>query len=465
MKNKQKELNTSQYIVKERIKLGEKIAYGLGDVAINIIWSGISGFATYYYTNSAGLAAAAIGTMFLISRILDGISDILMGLIVDRTKSKHGKSRAWVLWMAIPFGLVAFLAFSIPPGWGSVAKLIYAYITYNLASTIIFTAISVSYSSLMTRITDNEIDRTSLSAFRMFGAMICGLAINIIVIPLVNGLGGGQKGWSITFAILGVISAILFFICFAGTKERVGSSVAGEEKKDDVPVKEALKALVKNKFWLNRAVNSLTSSIIMAGTGVNVYYAAYWLNNEEAVGIISIVNVLPMIVTMLLSTYISRVMSKRNMSIMAAVISMVGLVIQAINPGSLVTVLAGCAVRGIGTGLLSAISWVMMAEVVDYGEWKTGVRSEGLVFSAISFGQKVGAGLGSAMLGWALAIGGFDAAAAVQTESAKNSILAVFTYIPFVLQIIILILSVLYTVEKQMPQIREDLLKKRTETN
>jgi GPH family glycoside/pentoside/hexuronide:cation symporter len=163
--------------VTERIKLKEKLAYGLGDVACNVVWSGVGSFATYYYTNSAGLAAAAVGTMFLVSRIFDGISDIIMGIIIDRTRTRFGKARPWLLWMALPFGISGFLLFSVPQSWGVGAKLVYAYITYNLLSTVIYTAVNLSYGALNALITDDSRDRTLLNIFRMLGAVFCGIMV------------------------------------------------------------------------------------------------------------------------------------------------------------------------------------------------------------------------------------------------------------------------------------------------
>ena len=217
-KESTKELN---YRVKEKISLREKISYGLGDFAGNIVWSSVAGYGVYYYTNSAGIAAAAIGTMFMISRVFDGLSDILMGLIIDRTKSKHGKARPWLLWMAIPFGIATALMFSVPPAFTPIAKLVYAYITYNLLSAVIFTAINQSYSTLSALITDNVKDRTHLNIARMAMAMVCSIAINFIVIPLVNKMGGTPQAWTITFSILAVVAVLLFYVVFFNNQRTI----------------------------------------------------------------------------------------------------------------------------------------------------------------------------------------------------------------------------------------------------
>jgi GPH family glycoside/pentoside/hexuronide:cation symporter len=210
-----------------RISLREKLAYGLGDVASNVVWSAAGAFLTYYYTNVVGIAAAAAGTIMLISRIFDGVSDIIMGGIIDKTKSKFGKARPWLLWMAGPFALAAFLLFAVPRNWSDTAKVIYAFITYNLMSTVVYTAINLPYGVMNAMMTDNLKDRTQLNIFRMMGALTMGIAANMSVVPLVKVFGNGNetdpRGWTLTFIMLGIIAACLFLLCFFGTKERIKS--------------------------------------------------------------------------------------------------------------------------------------------------------------------------------------------------------------------------------------------------
>ena len=452
------------YRVKEKISVREKFSYGLGDFAGNIIWSSVAGYGVFYYTNSAGIAAAAIGTLFMLSRIFDGFSDILMGLIIDRTHSKHGKARPWLLWMAIPFGLATALMFSVPPSFSPIAKLIYAYITYNLVSTVIFTAINQSYSTLSALITDNVRDRTHLNIARMAMAMICSIAINFMVMPLVNKMGGTPQAWTITFSILGVVAAILFFITFANTKERVHEAVEGESKieKKHIPVKPALKALFTNKYWVNRVAFGMMITIATGTSGANVYFASYWLGDSTKVGVISLALVFPMIISLTLVTALTTKIGKRNTSVIGIFILIIGMTMQLLAPSSLAMVLLGSAVRGLGTGLATAIIGVMLADTIDYGEWKSGLRTDGLVFSASSFGTKVGSGLSTALLGWMLAWGGFNAAAAAQSGSAMTAILASFTILPLVCSVIALILNLIYNLDKKMPKILDDL---RTRSN
>jgi GPH family glycoside/pentoside/hexuronide:cation symporter len=449
-------------IVTERLKIREKAAYGLGDVASNVVWSSVGSFATFYYTNSAGMAAAAIGTMFLISRIFDGLSDILMGLIIDRTRSKYGKARPWLLWMAVPFGIAAVLLYSVPAGWGPGAKLIYAYITYNLLSTIVYTAINLSYGTMTALITDDSRDRTHLNIFRMIGAVIGGTTVSMIVMPMVNGFGGNGGAWQKTFAILGGIAVVLFVLCFAGTKERVGAST----KKEDVPpVKIAFKALLKNKYWYIVTLNSVVLAVGTALGGVNVYFAKYWLGDEELVGLLSIAFALPLFIALVFMTPLSVKFGKRNICMAGTVVGIAGMILQAVNPASLVVTLLGFVLRGIGLSANAAVGFVMVADVIDYGEWKTGIRSDGLVYSASSFGQKVGTGLGAASLGWALSAGGFNAANAVQDKPAMTAILSILVYLPMVVSVISFILLWFYKLDKELPGILAELKTKHGSLN
>lgn len=451
---------TTEYRVKERIKFGEIFGYGLGDLANNLVYGLVSGYATYYYTNSAGMAAGAVGTMFMISRIFDGISDIIMGLIIDRTKSKHGKARPWILWMAIPFAIAVVLQFTVPQSFSMTGKLIYAYITYNLLSTIIYTASNQAYGTLNVLITDNPQDRAKLSISRMALAMIGVIGMNATIMPLIRIFGNGSRAWTIVAAIMGAISIVLFLITFWSTKERLGHDEEPEAntvKKEKTDSKAAVKALFRNKYWVNRIIFSLAITIATMTSASNVYYAQYWLGNPDLTGMISIVNVIPMLVALALVNPLLKKIGNRNTSLVGAVIMVVGFIIQFLFPASLTMVLLGTGIRGFGTGLASALTAVMLGDTIDYGEWKSGIRTDGLVYSASTFGAKVGNGVATASLGWALAIGSFDASLAVQAAPALNAIRFVFTVLPLIAAALAVFLNLIYDLDKKMPQILHEL--------
>lgn len=260
-------------------------------------------------------------------------------------------------------------------------------------------------------------------------AMIAVILLNTTVMPLVAVFGGGSRAWTIVAAIMGIISIVLLLITFATTKERVGidnKTENGEgknkQKKEQLPIGIALKALFTNKYWINRMIFALAITIATMTTSANVYYAQYWLGDENITGILSIANVIPMLIALAFVNFFLKRIGNRNTSLLGAGIMLIGFVIQFIAPASYMMVLIGTGIRGFGTGLASTVTAVMLGDTIDYGEWKSGIRMDGLIYSASSFGTKVGTGVATASLGWALGIGNFDAALAVQGDSALASI-------------------------------------------
>lgn len=436
-----------------QIGFKEKVGYGLGDVASNLVFAAISDFLVFYYTDVAGASAATIGTIILLSRLLDGFTDIGMGFIVDKTNSKHGKARPWMLWLAIPFTLSAIMLFTVPD-LGGVGMLIYIAITYNLVH-IIYTAINIPYGVLNARMTQDSYQRATLNIFRMFGALLATVTIMFLTIPLVEMFGGGQKGWTITFTIFGILAGILFLITFSTTKERV-TAVNAEESK--VPLKKGMKALFKNKYWALMVLFSLvTYTVNGLNAGLGVYYAQYILDNPALVGPLGFAGLFPVMIGLLFVAPIIKKFGKRNSMIIGLILGIIGTVIIAINPTSFTLVLIGSVVRGIGGVPVAASFFAMLADTIEYGEWKTGIRTEGLVYSAGSFGTKVGSGLGAAAMGWFLALGGYVGGVAEQTDSAINMIMFLFIWAPAIIAIIQIAILAFYKLDKIYPQILADL--------
>jgi GPH family glycoside/pentoside/hexuronide:cation symporter len=303
-------------------------------------------------------------------------------------------------------------------------------------------------------ITDDSRDRTQLNIFRMVGALLCGITVSMLVMPMVNGFGGGSDAWQKTFGIFSVVAVALFMLCFLGTKERVGAST---KKEDLAPVGVAIKALFKNKYWYLITGNSIIMAVSQANMGVNVYFAKYWMNDENLVGLLSMSMMIPMFIGLFFMAPVVAKWGKRNVMLAGNLVSITGIIVQLLNHTNTTFLIAGNALKGLGMTGMVAVSFVMVADVIDYGEWKTGIRTDGLTYSASSFGGKVGTGLGAAILGWALACGGFDAALAVQGEGAMNAILFVFIYLPLILTIISTVLMWMYKLDKQLPGILSDL--------
>jgi GPH family glycoside/pentoside/hexuronide:cation symporter len=450
-------VNTSKNISTGKIGFFEKISYACGDFANNIIFSSMGAFLVFYYTDVAKVGAAAIGSIMLISRLLDGIIDIIMGFVVDRTKSKYGKARPWILRMSIPFAVATVLLFSVP-NLGEIGKLIYIFLTYNIVN-IIYTSINVPYGTLSSLMTQDQYDRSVLNIVRMIFSMVSSLGITMLTLPVVNALGGGQKGWTLAYLAFGIIACILFFITFFFTKERVGTAAeVGHSNKENVPVLEGLKGLFKNKYWVILTANGLANGVNMAiSMGVNVYYATYILGNPNLVGTLSMAMLLPMIGGLFILAPFVKKFGKRNMNIAGNIITIVGYVITLLNPTNATMVIIGAVIRGVGTAPGTGVGFAMIADSVEYGEWKTGNRTEGLVFSAQSYGGKAGSGLGGALIGWVLAAGGYVGGAAVQSASAISSIKALFIFIPIAVLVIQILILIPYKLDREYPTILKEL--------
>lgn len=413
-------------------KLIERFSYGCGDFGCNIIYTAMSAFLMFYYSDYAGVSTLAVGTIMLISRVFDGISDIIMGIIVDRTKSRFGKARPWLLRMCIPFAISGILLFSVPAGLSDSAKLVYVFITYNLTSTVIYTAINVPYSALNALMTQDPYERSVLSIFRNVLATCGTLMINLVTLPLVKFFGNDAAAWTKAFFVLGLLAIAAFLINFFGTEERVKPTTANEDgKAENVPIGKGIVALFKNKYWIMMTcVLALFFLYYAINGGTTVYYAKTILGNEDLVGTINGIYNAIQIIAMFLIAKLVKKYGKRNVFSLGLILATIGMLILEIGGGSMPIIVISSLIRGIGNACGGATMWAMVSDTIDYGEWKTGYRTEGLVNSACSFGYKIGNGVGSALMGVILEVCGYVGEAAVQTESAVMSIHLCFAWIP-----------------------------------
>ena len=440
-------------------KIFERLAYGCGDFGCNIIYTAMSAFLLFYYTDYAGVSAMAVGTIMMISRVFDGISDIIMGVIVDRTHSRFGKARPWILRMCIPFAISGILMFSVPASWSSTPKLVYVFITYNLVSTVIYTAINVPYSALNALMTQDPYERSVLSIFRNLLATAGTLTINTFTLPLVEYFGNNASAWTKTFVVFGFVSIAAFLCTFFGTKERVRANEAGEQKvEENVPFVTGIKALFQNKYWIMMTgMLALFFLMYSVNGGATVYYAKDILGDKNLVstinGIFNIVQILGIFfIAMLVKKF-----GKRNVFSLGLILDIIGMLVLNFLGGFMPVIVVSSVIRGIGNACGGATMWAMVSDTIDYGEWKTGYRTEGLVNSACSFGYKIGNGIGSALLGVILEVGGYVGNAAAQTASALTSIRICFVWIPIAVYACGLIIMKFYHLDKEFDGILADL--------
>lgn len=440
----------------KRISWNEKLSYGIGSGGGNIITQILGSFLTAYYTDSVGIAAAAIGTMMLLTRFLDGISDVLMGGIIDKTRSKWGKARPWLFVSAPLICVGLILTFNVPAGLGDTAKLVYAYLTYIFLNCISFTGFMISHTCLLSRMTLDGHERQVMSSMNQIVNNVVQLIVTGFTITFVN-----MSSWRTVSVIYGIITAVMILVCFYGTKEHLDMNTQSEKVQvKAVPLKEAIPALLKNKyFYLLAALFIIILSIASGHGSMTYYYCNIVLEDPGMMTSLSMALTLPVIGVNFFVPAITKKIGCQKTLILSSVLLVIGFLIMSVgNTGT--TAVFGTVLYGLGNGAVFACGFALSAQVVDYGEWKFHVRSEGLINSCVSFGQKIGLGLGAAIGSWIIAAGGYVGTAQVQTQAAKSAIVFAFGWFGVILSVLLLVVSIFLNLDKYEEQIRRELEKR-----
>lgn len=427
-----------------KLTLKEKVGYSLGDTASHFVWDMVGFWILIFYTDTYGISAAAAGTIMLIARFWDMISDPIMGVIADRTQTRWGKFRPYILWMALPYGILAVLTFTTPD-FGETGKVIYAGVTYLLLMTV-FTAINLPYSSLGAVMTADSLERTELNSYRFGFAFAGQLIVSGTALSLAKFFGNGNDadGYQITLIFFAVISLVLFLITFITTKERVRPPKNQKES-----LKEDFKNLLKNRPWLILFGVGVISFVMFALQNLSIaYYFKYYIGDEESVQLFNVIGTIALIATIPFSKWLARKFGKRNVFLGSSLLSGFFFMILYI-PGEkdimsiyVINVLAKMAYAP-----AVPLLWTMLADTADYSEWKTNRRSTGLVFSAATFAQKAGWGLGGALAGWLLAIFSF-VPNEVQSDIAITGIKLMISVFPGILYMSCALFLYFYSIDK-----------------
>ena len=458
-----------------KISTIEKTAYGLGDMASNLFYQTFTMFLLYFYTDVFGISAAAAGTMFLVVRILDTFYDPLVGVLADRTKSKYGKFRPWILYTVVPFGVVGFLTFYTPE-LATSAKLVYAYITYT-AMMFIYSTINVPYGALMAVITPNSLERTSLSAFRSISAFVGGLVVQGFTLKLVNyfgllkahadGSANEQFGFSVAMGIYSVLAVVMFLTTFFICKERV--KPINDEKNS---LKEDIKDLFKNVPWLILTVVGIMTCLYVAiRNGSIIYYFKYYANNggtanlfgfkigaEALISSFMVAGTAFSILGTVLLKPMAAWMGKKNVYILSMTLGTVlSMAYYFLDKDQITLMFLFQALCNFAVGPAMAMMWSMYADTADYSEWKTGRRATGLIYSSANFAQKFGWSIGGAIAGYLLAYYGFVANAPATLETEKG-VRILFSFMPAIWSFIAVIALFFYKLDEQkVIEINEEL--------
>lgn len=444
----------------ERLTWRERIAYGVGDIGGNLIFGPITSFLLFYLTDTVGVGAAIAGTLLLLGRVLDGTMDLIIGTLVDKTSTKWGKARPWILFSA-PFVVATFIVlFNVPSGLSSTGKEVYAFVFYFLCLGVGFVASNLAYHTLLSVITSSSKMRVSLTVVRTICALITGLAVNVITIPVVTSLGGGQNGWSFTVLIYGGIALITLLVVFFGTRERVRPAREADRSAKR-PLGQLLKILLSNPYFYLGFGFFFVVYVLAGSAGSGVYFAKDVLGDANLYSLLSLVSLAPLIIGIWFMPAIIGRFGKRVPMLIGVGVTLVGAAITFIDPSSVTFVLVGSLIRAIGGVPASAAMFALIADIVDYGEWKSNVRVDGMTYAAATAGQNFGAGIGAALVGWLLAAGQYDPSKAVQAPSATSVEVFLYLGLPAVLAVVQGVIVYFLKIDKHMPQMQRDLSARR----
>lgn len=427
--------------VNEKIGIREKVGYGLGDAASSMFWKVFSMYLLFFYTDVFGISAAAAGTMFLITRIWDSLFDPVVGVLADRTRSRYGKFRPYLLWMAIPFGVIGVFTF-ITPAFSDTGKLVYAYITYSLMM-MIYSLINVPYASLLGVMSANGKERTALSSYRMVFAFAGSFLALWLIDPLVDFFTAKstvQGAWTMTMVVFAIITTLFFWGCFAFTRERIVPIV-----NKDHSLKEDIKDLLANKPWwilMLAGISALVFNSIRDGAAV--YYFKYFVGAESAsfsgpswlpssmslVTLYFLLGQASNIAGVIAATPLANAIGKKAAFFTAMTAAAVlSLVFYTAGSSSILLMLVLQVLISACAGVIFPLLWSMYADIADYSEWQNGRRATGLIFSSSSMSQKFGWTIGGATTGWLLGYFGFQANVD-QAEGTLNGIRLMLSVLP-----------------------------------
>ena len=430
----------------------EKLGYGLGDTASHFVWDMVGFWLLIFYTDVYKIPAAAAGTIMLIARFWDMGIDPAIGVISDRTQTRWGKFRPYILFGAVPYAVLAVLTFTTP-NFGETGKIIYACATYALLMTA-YAAVNIPYSSLAAVMTSDTYERAGVNQYRFICAFTGQLVVTGLPLTLAKYFGGGNEamGYQHTLILFGCLSVVFFFITFMTTKERVKPSKSLEGS-----VGEDLGNLFKNRPWIILAIVGIVSFVMFAMQNAAIaFYFKYYIGKEDSVQLFNVIGTIALIVALPFSKPLAKRFGNKNVFIGSSLISGV-FFISLYLPGEkdIITIYALNILAKMAYAPAVPLLWTMIADSADYSEWKSGRRATGLYFSAAIFAQKAGWGIGAAIAGWVLWIFNY-VADAIQTQTALTGIKLLISVIPGVLYMSCALFMFFYTIDSKTT----DLMKK-----
>ena len=435
-----------------KLSFKEKVGYSLGDTASHFVWDMVGFWLLFFYTDVYGISAAAAGTIMLVARFWDMAIDPIIGFVSDRTNTRWGKFRPYILFGAIPYAILAILTFTTP-NFGETGKIIYAGATYVLLMTA-YAFINLPYSALGAVMTDDTYERAGLNTYRFIAGFSGQFIVTGLALTLANFFGHGNKaqGFQYTVFLFAALSLVFFFITFQSTKERVQPPKAQKNS-----LKEDFRNLFKNQAWVILALVGIISFIMFAMQNAAIaYYFKYYLGKEDNVQLFNVIGTVALIVALPLSKPLAKRFGNKNVFIGSSLISgLFFILIYMARVQDIYTIYTLNIIAKMAYAPAVPLLWTMIADSADYGEWKTGRRSTGLYFSAAVFAQKAGWGIGAAIAGWILTLSQFVPNVA-QTNMAITGIKLLVSVIPGILYMSCAIFMIFYKIDSKTT----DLMKK-----
>ncbi len=448
---------------KRYLKWYQKLAYGAGDLASNTSYGLVSSFVLLYLSDTLGLNTGIIGTLMLVSKVLDGISDVIFGNMIDRTKSKLGKARPWMLYGQIGVSLCLVLLFSIPEGIGQTAQYAFFFAFYTALNAVFYTANGIAYSALSALITRNKNERVQLGSFRFMFAVATNIVMGFAVTMGVEAFGGGAAGWRMVAIICALIGLVVNTISCLAVKElpEEASAVEAEEnakpQDDKIGFMESIKLLLSNKYYI-MIVTIYVVYYFMSNltTGSAIFFMENVLGDGSKLGLFNLMKMFPVIFALIFTPIlVKKFKSMQKINFWGYLISDIfGIfLIYFASQRNVAMMLLFMFIKGVFAGTLTGTLNALIAEISGYTYRTKGVHIDGMMFSCSSLGVKVGGGIGTAAVGWLLDLGGYVGTAATQTESAMNMIFNLYITFPVILGVVITVLLAFLNVEKENQRI------------
>lgn len=446
---------------KRYLKWYNKLGYGSGDLAGNMVYAFLSSFVMLYLTNTVGLNPGIIGTLIMVSKLFDGVSDIFFGTMIDKTKSKLGKARPWMLYAYIGCAVTLVANFAIPASLGRTAQYAWFFIAYTMLNAIFFTANNIAYASLVTFCTRNSKERVEMGSFRFIFAFSTSLIIQSVTVQFVRALGNGASAWKTVAIIYAVIGLIVNTISVFSIKELPEEELAKDKDQEEkYSLIEAAKLLVSNKYYLMICGTYVCQQIYTAMLNMGIYYMIYILKNEDLYSVFSWAINIPVIIAMCITPMlVERMKGLYRMNLAGYILGTAGRVgvIIAGYMGSVPLMIAFTAVAALGMAPWQGDMGAVVASCSEYTWLTKGKHIDGTMYSCTSFGTKIGGGIGVALCGWLLDISGFVKTSAVQPTSCINMLHVMYLWIPMLLSLCITFIMSRMNVEGANKKLRAQM--------